>query len=214
MAVDPGSCEGLPVSSGSDSAGFALLEPCASSDACGLHEPQTPTERADPSQASPCFGELMALGSCDSLPDKSQSMPLLDILKRRPRFHVMDASLRLARHHSRHKPWDRQVRPRLGASFMFQEPLLGRFDYAVGVTPPIEDEVPWGWVPKGTYEARRLMAARFAKSDDEQRVLALKKIRTLVLIFPEDSELGRSLISTAGALVEESMLTAILEDTF
>ena len=47
------------------------------------------------------------------------------------------------------------------------------------------------------------MAARFAKSDDEQRVLALKKIRTLVLIFPEDSELGRSLISTAGALVEE-----------
>ena len=42
------------------------------------HELQTSTERADPSQPSPCFGELMALNSCDSLPDKSQSMPLLD----------------------------------------------------------------------------------------------------------------------------------------
>ena len=81
MAVDPESCKGLPVSSASDSAGFALLEPCASSDAYELHELQTPTERADPSQASPCFGELMALDSCDSLPDKSQSMPLLEILK-------------------------------------------------------------------------------------------------------------------------------------
>ena len=28
---------------------------------------------------------------------------------------------------------------------------------------------------RGTYEARCLMAARFAKLDDEQRILALKK---------------------------------------
>ena len=133
MAVDPGSCKGLPVSSESDSAGFALLEPCASSEAYELHELQTLTERADPSQASPCFGELMALDSCVSPPDKSPSMPILEIFRIRSRF---------------------QIRRR------FQEPLLGRFDYAVGVTPPIEDEVPWGRVPEGTYEARRVLALK------------------------------------------------------
>ena len=88
-------------------------------------------------------------------------------------------------------PWDRQVRSRVCLSSLFQEPLLGRFDGLRRVSFSASEAAPWAWVPKGTYEARRLLAARFAKSDDMLCLAALKKIRLIVLFFPDDSELGR-----------------------
>ncbi|CAE7222621.1 unnamed protein product [Symbiodinium sp. CCMP2592] len=111
-------------------------------------------------------------------------------------------------------PWERVTRPRLGPSFMFPEPLLGRFDGLRRAAIPAPAAGPWAWVPKGTYEARRLLAARFAKSDDMLRLTALKKIRLIVLFFPDDSELGRNLVGSAGSLVEEATLTSTIEDTF
>ena len=73
---------------------------------------------------------------------------------------------------------------------------------------------PWAWTKKGTFEARRLLAARFAMSEDEMRLRALRKIRTVLLFYPEDSALGKNLLSSAGTLVEESKLTKIIEDSF
>ena len=92
--------------------------------------------------------------------------------------------------------------------------MLGRFDSAVCARPMEQPSEPWAWVQKGTYEARRILAARFAKSDDDMRLRALQKIRTILLFYPEDSELGRSLISCAGTFIEESQLTASIEDSF
>ena len=129
-------------------------------------------------------------------------------------WHAMNAGLVLARNASRPMPWDRQVRPRFRVGSIFQEPLLGRFDGLRRVSLPASAAGPWAWVPKGTYEARRLLAARFAKSDDMLRLAALKKIRLIVLFFPDDSELGRNLISSAGSLVEETVLASTIEDTF
>ncbi|CAE7833708.1 unnamed protein product [Symbiodinium sp. CCMP2592] len=123
-------------------------------------------------------------------------------------WHAMNSGFILARHSRQAMPWERVTRPRLGPGFMFQEPLLGRFDGLRRAAIPAPAAGPWAWVPKGTYEARRLLAARFAKSDDMLRLTALKKIRLIVLFFPDDSELGRNLVGSAGSLVEESMLTS------
>ena len=60
----------------------------------------------------------------------------------------------------------------------------------------------------------RLLAARFAMSEDEMRLRALRKIRTVLLFYPEDSALGKNLLSSAGTVVEESKLTKIIEDSF
>ncbi|CAE7244295.1 RE1 [Symbiodinium sp. CCMP2592] len=129
-------------------------------------------------------------------------------------WHAMNSGFILARHSRQAMPWERVTRPRLGPGFMFQEPLLGRFDGLRRAAIPAPAAGPWAWVPKGTDEARRLLAARFAKSDDMLRLTALKKIRLIVLFFPDDSELGRNLVGSAGSLVEESMLTSTIEDTF
>ena len=129
-------------------------------------------------------------------------------------WHAMNSSLVLARHSRQVMPWERAVRPRLGSSFIFQEPLLGRFDGCTRAVIPVPSARPWAWVPKGTYEARRLLAARFAKSDDMLRLSALKKVRLIVLFYPDDSELGRNLVGSAGSLVEEAILTSTIEDTF
>ncbi|CAE7356501.1 unnamed protein product [Symbiodinium sp. CCMP2456] len=113
-------------------------------------------------------------------------------------WHAMNSSLVLARHSRQVMPWERAVKPRLGPSFIFQEPLLGRFDGLTRAVIPAPSARPWAWVPKGTYEARRLLAARFAKSDDMLRLSALKKVRLIVLFYPDDSELGRNLVGSAG----------------
>ena len=46
------------------------------------------------------------------------------------------------------------------------------------------------------------------------RLRALRKIRTVLLFYADDSELGRNLLSCAGTLVEESKLTKTIEDSF
>ena len=167
------------------------------------------------------FGVLMAQdsgshGASGSRPDTLQAS-----LKGHPAFqggsaewHVMDAALRLARNHRLPMPWKRQVKLRTVPASLFQEPVLGRFDSAVCKRELEPSSEPWAWTRKRTFEARRLLAARFAMSDDEMRSRALRKIRTILLFYPDDSELGRNLLSCAGTLVEESRLTKIIEDSF
>ena len=165
------------------------------------------------------FGALMAQGSGSHGTSGSRPDTLQASLKGHPAFqggsaewHVMDAALRLARNHRLPMPWERQVKLRSVPASLFQEPVLGRFDGAVRKREPEPSLEPWAWTRKGTFEARRLLAARFAMSDDEMRLRALRKIRTILL--SDDSELGRNLLSCAGTLVEESKLTKIIEDSF
>ena len=185
---------------------------------------QVPSFREDSQGEEPLtqalVGSLMAKGDPLDLEGKAEQQlgkPLegyMSFSSGPGEWHAMNAGLVLARNASRPMPWDRQVRPRVRLSSLFQEPLLGRFDGLRRVSLPASEAAPWAWVPKGTYEARRLLAARFAKSDDMLRLAALKKIRLIVLFFPDDSELGRNLISSAGSLVEEAVLTSTIEDTF
>ena len=88
------------------------------------------------------FGALMAQDAGSSACPKPESLQVA--LRGHPSFrvgsaewHVMDASLRLARNHRLQMPWDRQVRIRLSEPSLFQEPLLGRFDSAVCRKEPI-----------------------------------------------------------------------------
>ena len=74
--------------------------------------------------------------------------------------------------------------------------------------------MPWERQVRIRSSDRKLLAARFAMSEDEMRLRALRKIRTVLLFYPEDSTLGRNLLSSAGTLVEESKLTKIIEDSF
>ena len=61
-------------------------------------------------------------------------------------WHAMNAGLVLARNASRPMPWDRQVRPRVRLSSLFQEPLLGRFDGLRRVSLPASEAASWAWV--------------------------------------------------------------------
>ena len=125
--------------------------------------------------------------------------PLSEVLKGFPawqggssEWHAMDASLRLARNRRVSMCWERQVRARPSVASLFVEPMLGRFDSAVCARPMEQPSEPWAWVQKGTYEARRILAARFAKSDDDMRLRALQKIRTILLFYPTPSWVGAS----------------------
>ena len=64
------------------------------------------------------------------------------------------------------------------------------------------------------FAKRRLLTAKLAKSDDALLTSALKKLRNLVLFWPEDSRLGRTLLSSAGAVVGEDILQQTLRDCF
>ena len=168
------------------------------------------------------FGALMAQESGPlGPPVSSKTEGMQAALRGHPAFqggraewHVMDAALRLARNHKLPMPWERKVTIRSMPSTLFLEPLVGRFDSAVCRREPEPSSEPWAWTKKGTFEARRLLAVRFAMSDDEMRLRALRKIRTVLLLYPDDSELGRNLLSCSGTLVEESKLTKTIEDSF
>lgn len=189
--------------------------------------PCSPDSTVQPRRDAPLspgqLGEFMAAESAGASEQDSQQsqQPLGKQLEGHVSFatgpgewHAMNSSMLLARNTTRPMPWERQVRPRISLSSIFQEPLLGRFDGLRRVTFDTPSVSPWAWVPKGTFEARRLLAARFAKSEDSLRLAAFKKIRVIVLFFPDDSELGRNLVSSAGSLVEEAALTSTIEDTF
>ena len=64
------------------------------------------------------------------------------------------------------------------------------------------------------FSKRRLLTAKLAKSDDELLTSALRKLRNLVLYWPEDSKLGRALLTSAGAVVGEDVLQQSLKDCF
>ena len=70
------------------------------------------------------------------------------------------------------------------------------------------------WQGLRPFESRRLLAARLYKSDDHLQSLALKRMRSIVLFHPEDSQLGRSLITASGELVGEDELRRTFMDAF
>jgi hypothetical protein len=99
---------------------------------------------------------------------------------------------------------------------LFWLPVLGRLshtgdalhDTTLSMRPTAEG------VYNMAFAKRRLMTSKLAKSDDALLTSAVKKLRNLVLFWPEDSRLGRTLLSSAGAVVGEDVLQQSLRDCF
>ena len=86
----------------------------------------------------------------------------------------------------------------------FTLPTIGRLEpFANYALCDRQKDVASSWTTSKPFQASRLLAARFAKSDDYLRAAALKKIRSIVLVNPSDSQLGRLLLGCAGSLVGE-----------
>ena len=134
-------------------------------------------------------------------------------------FHLQDACLRINRSNDIKMPWETGF----GASLFkgksvgpnFTLPTIGRFEpYANYAFCDQPKDVSSSWTTTKPFQARRLLAARFAKSEDHLRAAALKKVRSIVLLNPSDSQLGRSLLGCAGALVGEDEIVKSFIDCF
>lgn len=130
---------------------------------------------------------------------------------------VGESVFAMVRNREQSKPWENLAlkncfsRPR--SSDMFQVPMLGRFDSS-GMLNQEESirAANDAWVGAYPFASKRLLASKMALSDDALRANALKKIRNIVLFHPEDSQLGRALLTKAGALVGEDELQRSLHD--
>ena len=129
---------------------------------------------------------------------------------------IFDATLILARNEKLASPVQLGL-PKLDlVSELFRLPMLGRLshiedamhDTTLSTRPTAEG------VYNMPFAKRRLMTSKLAKSDDALLTSALKKLRNLVLFWPEDSRLGRTLLSSAGAVVGEDVLQQSLRDCF
>lgn len=63
------------------------------------------------------------------------------------------------------------------------------------------------------FAGKRLLAAKITVSDDALLSNALSKIRNIILLHPEDSQLGRAMLGKAGEIVGEDVLQKPLRDS-
>ena len=139
-------------------------------------------------------------------------------LKGRLDDQINDAVLRLQRRERPQFPWDDLPHKNIWKPSCFANnfklPLLGRFDKPSA--RPVEDMVEAKhsqWVCEQPFAGKRLMASRFAQTDDALLTGALAKLRNIILFHPADSQLGRALMSKAGSLIAEDVLQKSLRDS-
>ena len=108
---------------------------------------------------------------------------------------VSDATLILGRNEKMLRAVQVGVHKLDWVSDLFRLPALGRLAH---IENAVQDET----------------LNRLAKSDDDLLTSALRKLRNLVLYWPEDSKLGRALLTSAGAVVGEDVLQPSLKDGF
>ena len=101
-------------------------------------------------------------------------------------------------------------------SDLFRLPALGRLAHIENAMhdETLNRQAATGLSGPLPFTKRRLLTAKLAKSDDELLTSALRKLRNLVLYWPEDSKLGRALLTSAGAVVGEDVLQQSLKDCF
>ena len=131
---------------------------------------------------------------------------------------IGDAILRLQRKESFKMPWDevphKQFWNHAKPVDLFKLPLLGRFDKPAfhPVAQMVEDKLNQ-WANDRPFASKRLLAARFAQTDDALLAGALRKLRNILLYHPADSQLGRALLDKAGSLIDEDDLQRSLRDS-
>lgn len=134
-------------------------------------------------------------------------------------FHVQNCCLKLARENTVKMPWEEPF-GRPSAFAMLQPPkfdnsMISRYTFQSLPSTSVERTCePLTWASESPFQSRRLLAARFARTDDDLRDMALSKLRTIVLYDPMDSQLGKSLLKVAGMLVPEAEVMMSFTDCF
>ena len=138
--------------------------------------------------------------------------------KRRTRIaqQVFDATLILGRSEKMLRAVQVGVHKLEWVSDLSRLPALGRLAH---IENAMQDETLNRQAANGVngplpFTRRRLLTAKLAKSDDDLLTSALRKLRNLVLYWPENSKLGRALLTSAGAVVGEDVLQQSLKDCF
>lgn len=128
---------------------------------------------------------------------------------------IADATLRLQRRDKIQMPWDNLPHKRVWPSLSLEGKFkLGRFDKPS--SQPVDSIIEakqTQWISDQPFAGKRLMASRFAQSDDALLSGALSKLRNIILFNPADSQLGRALVSKAGSLIAEDVLQKSLRDS-
>ena len=93
-----------------------------------------------------------------------------------------------------------------------QLPMYGRFESVQGVVHSAvsSHEEPVQGV--SDFKRKRLLAAAFAKTDDQLVDCAMRQLKEIVLFQPLDSRLGRALLDFSGKLVPESKISTSFID--
>ena len=124
---------------------------------------------------------------------------------------VVDAWMRLNRKSSPAMPWETGI---FGDPFQssLKKPSLAPpvFGMQAALLTHVEEPASSGSASSSTtqmldFSRRRLRIARLIQTDDHARWEALRKLKTLVLINPASSELGRTLVAGAALLRSDSL---------
>eukprot|EP00435_Cladocopium_sp_Y103_P016364 s6056_g4.t1 len=129
---------------------------------------------------------------------------------------IFDATLILGRNDKVASPLQPLLKRVDLTSGLFKLPVLGRLAH---IEDAMHDKtlnsVPTtGGLGHMPFAKRRLLTAKLARSDDALLAAALKKLRNLILFWPEDSKLGRTLLTSAGSVVGEDILQQSIKDCF
>lgn len=173
----------------------------------------------------------MSLGRMDDLDsDSHQQDPVEVPITLQPDIQTAtlmhdDLSQHLAVHLARSQakampkqPWETSVvynvfKPRFLDSMSYR--TLGRAETALGAVASGSAFVPHSTVASPPdFVKRRLKLASLAQSDDHMRKGALLKAWALLLVDPLTTQLGNSLLSSAGSLVDETVIVQSFADAF
>ena len=117
------------------------------------------------------------------------------------------------------QPWEKGVmaqicsrsKPKLPMPWLTL-PTLGKRDSLTAATPV--EEPPEKQAFRTPFHFRRLLTTRLAQTDDQLRAKALRRLRDLILVSPEQSILGRTLLDVSGQLVGEDRISCVFADAF
>ena len=116
------------------------------------------------------------------------------------------------------QPWETCPVAKVFEASYCQPPKYHRCGFAdalMGVsTKALTPDVPCSSRSPPEFVARRLRFASLSRDEDLVRKKCLQKLRSLILMDPPASQLGASLVTAAGSLVDEEEVTQSFKDAF
>jgi len=91
-------------------------------------------------------------------------------------------------------------------------PAVGKQESLKGLVP--SSEPPERLAMRTPFHQKRLLTVKLAKTDDQLRAKALRRLRDLILAVPVHTQLGRALLDTSGQLTGEDMIACVFADAF